>query len=97
MHTITLKSGIVVCATLVTLATWSGHVTARDRSSSVTGPHGQTASRQTVRSEGHVSVSTTGPNGQTASRTVERTPQATEAVITLPNGQTVVRQTTRQP
>jgi len=97
MHTTTLKSGLIVCAALVTLGTWSSTVTARDRSSSVTGPNGHTASRQTVRSEGNVNSTATGPNGQTASRAVARTPQATEAVITLPNGQTVVRQTTRQP
>lgn len=91
------KSGLVLSAVLLSLVSLSNPAAARDRSSSVTGPKGQTATRNVSRAQGDVSATTTGPNGQTASRTVDRSAGATTAVTTGPNGQTIVRQTTVQP
>ena len=90
-------SRFLVCATVLALAGGAGVATARDRSSSVTGPNGQTATRLVSRAQGDVSSTTTGPNGQTATRSVDRSAAGTQAELVLPNGRTVVRQTTRQP
>jgi hypothetical protein len=70
---------------------------ARDRSTTVTGPKGQTATRDVSRSDGDVSSSTTGPNGKSTSRVVDRSPGSTSAVVTGPNGKTASRLTTRTP
>jgi hypothetical protein len=66
---------------------------ARLRSSTFTGPHGQTATRNVSRQQGDVNSSTTGPNGRTASRSVDRSPGSTQATVTGPNGQTATRST----
>ncbi|MBQ0921884.1 hypothetical protein KBW71_25900 [Hydrogenophaga aromaticivorans] len=91
------KSGTAVTAVLLALTTLSTPAMARDRSSSFTGPKGQTVMRNVSRSHGDVSSTTTGPNGKSTSRVVDRSPEGTQAVLTGPNGQTIVRQTTRQP
>jgi hypothetical protein len=91
------KSGTAVAAALLVLTTLSTPAMARDRSSSFTGPKGQTVTRNVSRSHGDVSSTTTGPNGKSTSRVVDRSAEGTQAVLTGPNGKTIVRQTTRQP
>lgn len=91
------RSLIVLSAACLSLAALAPAASARDRSSSFTGPNGQTATRDVSRTQGNVSSSTTGPNGQTSSRVVTRSADGTQAVVTGPNGKTLVRNTVRQP
>jgi hypothetical protein len=73
----------------------TGDALARGRSTTVTGPGGQSASRSVNRSAGDVSSSTTGPNGNTASRLVIRSANGTTSTMTGFNGNTATRSTTR--
>jgi cytoskeletal protein RodZ len=68
---------------------------ARDRSSTVTGAQGQSATRAVSRSQGQVSSSTTGPKGKTSSRVLSRTAEGSTATLTGPNGKTATRTSTR--
>jgi hypothetical protein len=68
---------------------------ARERRGSVTGPNGQTATRDVSRTQGDVSSSTTGPKGQSASRDVNRTSTGITATVTGPRGKSGSRNTTR--
>lgn len=68
---------------------------ARERHTGVTGPNGQTATRDVSRVQGDVSSITTGPNGKSASRQVDRSATGTSAMVTGPNGQSASRSTTR--
>lgn len=70
---------------------------ARERHGSVTGPRGQTATRDVSRSHGDVSVTTTGPGGKTVSRETERNRGDVDGSVTGPNGQTVTREVDRAP
>ncbi len=70
---------------------------ARETSSTVTGPNGQTTTRQTQREAGSVNSTVTGPDGNTATRNVNRTAEGTDASVTGPNGQTTTRSVTRTP
>lgn len=70
---------------------------ARERHGSVTGPRGQTATRDVSRSHGDVSATTTGPGGKTVSRHTERTNGDVSGSTTGPNGQTVTREVDRAP
>lgn len=97
MNTTALKSGLVLCAALMSLATWPTAASARERTSSVTGPNGQTATRSVSRAQGDVSSTTTGPNGGASTRSVERSAGSTKVIVTGPNGKTASRTTTRQP
>lgn len=74
-----------------------GSAQARDRQTTVTGPNGQTATRDVSREQGQVNSSTTGPNGKTSSRSVARSASGATATATGPNGKTATRTTTRQP
>lgn len=77
------------------LALAFGAAQARDRHTTVTGPSGQTATRDVSRAQGDVSSQTTGPNGATASRSVDRSASGTQATVTGPRGKTATRSTTR--
>jgi hypothetical protein len=68
---------------------------ARERQGSVTGPNGQTATRDVSRMQGDVSSTTTGPKGQSASREVDRSSTGTTATVTGPRGKSGSRNTTR--
>jgi hypothetical protein len=68
---------------------------ARERHTTLTGPQGQSATRDVTRSHGDVSSTTTGPNGRSSSRVVERSAGGTTATVTGPTGKTWQRQTTR--
>jgi hypothetical protein len=86
----TTIAAVGACA-LLTLAQ---PVDARERQGTVTGPKGQTATRDVSRMQGDVSSSTTGPKGQTASRDVDRSSTGTTATVTGPRGKSGTRNTT---
>jgi hypothetical protein len=81
---------LVSCALMA-----AGAAQARDRQTTITGPNGQTATRDVSRSQGDVSSQTTGPNGATASRSVDRSASGTQATVTGPRGKSATRNTTR--
>ncbi len=93
MKTLTLMTLTAVIAGTTILA---GAAQARERSTTITGANGKTATRQVQRAGGDVESSTTGPNGKTSSRTVDRSANGTTATITGPNGKTATRTTTVQ-
>lgn len=80
---------------LLAVALSASPALARDRSSTFTGPQGQTATAQSSHSQGQASGSVTGPQGQTATRAVARTASSTTATVTGPQGQSATRVTTR--
>jgi hypothetical protein len=87
---------IALAAAAAVLLAASGPAEAgRQRLSTVTGPHGKTATRTVARDHGDVQSSTTGPNGRASSRVVDRSPGQTTATVTGPNGQSATRTTTR--
>lgn len=67
---------------------------ARERTTTVTGAKGKTATRNVTRAGGDVQSSSTGPKGNTRSRSVDRSAQGTTATVTKANGETVTRTTT---
>jgi hypothetical protein len=79
------------------LLSMSDDVQARERSGTVTGPYGRTATRQVQREAGSVNSTVTGPNGKSATRSVNRTAEGTQATVTGPNGETITRSVTNQP
>lgn len=87
---------LTLAAVAATLLIVCGGATARERHTSVTGPNGQTATRDVVRSRGDVQSTTTRPGGKTSSRSVDRSASGTTATVTGPNGKSVTRQTTFQ-
>ncbi len=72
-------------------------VQARERTATIKGSQGHSATRNVQRAGGDVSSSTTGAKGKTMSRTVDRSAQGTQATVTGPNGNTSTREVTRQP
>jgi cytoskeletal protein RodZ len=90
-----LATGVVGMAAVFALLAATGDAQARERSSSATGPKGNTAQRDVTRSQGDVSSTTTTSTGKTASRNVDRSPGSTTATATGPNGKTATRVTTR--
>jgi hypothetical protein len=66
---------------------------ARDRSSAVSGPAGNSATRDVTRAKGQVDSSTTTSGGKTTSRDVDRSAGETKATVTGPKGQSVKRDT----
>ena len=68
----TLGNVLLALAGLCTFGAMATEAQARSHQSTVTGPGGQSATREVLRSKGDVSSSTTGPNGKTSSRTVDR-------------------------
>ena len=68
---------------------------ARERTTTVTGANGKTATRDVSRQNGDVQSSTTGPNGKTSSRSVNRSAAGTTATVTGPGGQSATRTTKR--
>lgn len=87
---------LTVAAAIAGTALLAGAAQARERSTTITGANGKTATRQVQRAGGDVQSSTTGPNGKTSSRTVDRSASGTTATLTGPNGKTVTRTTTVQ-
>jgi hypothetical protein len=87
----TAIAAVGACA-LLTLAQ---PVDARERQGTVTGPNGNTATRDVSRMQGDVSSTTTGPNGRSASREVDRSSTGTTATVTGPRGKSGSRNTTR--
>lgn len=83
-------SGLLLATVLL-----SSPALARERSSTFTGPQGQTATAQSSHSQGQASGSVTGPQGQTATRAVARTASSTTATVTGPQGQSATRVTNR--
>ena len=67
---------------------------AETHGSTVTGPKGQSASRNVNRTAGEVQASTTGPNGQSTQRNVSRSATGAQGSLTGPAG-TSTRSTTR--
>ena len=61
MKTTAIRSSLACCAVLLSLSTLSTTASARDRSTSFSGPQGQTMTRNVSRAQGDVSSSTTGP------------------------------------
>lgn len=66
MKTPTLLAIVAALAAPLSLA---DAAQARERHTTVTGPHGKSATRDVVRQHGDVQSSTTGPNGKTVTRT----------------------------
>jgi hypothetical protein len=83
MNTITK---LTLTATLLAATSALLPAQARERSATITGPQGQTATRQVERLEGDVDSSTTGPNGEVISRSVDRSAGSADAVLTGPRG-----------
>lgn len=81
------------CAVLLS----AGEAQARERSTVVTGPKGQTVQRNVARHQGDVNATTTGPNGKFVTRNVDRSSAGTTATVTGSGGKTVSRVVTRQP
>lgn len=93
-HTLSL---LALVAALVGATALPDAAQARERSTTVTGANGKSATRSVSRAGGDVQSSTTGANGKTTSRTVDRSAAGTTAVVTGPNGQSVTRTTTVTP
>ena len=68
---------------------------AETHGSTVTGPKGQSASRNVNRTAGEVQAGTTGPNGQSTQRNVSRSATGAQGSVTGPAGGTSTRNTTR--
>jgi hypothetical protein len=81
------------CAALALAVAGAAHAGARQ--TTITGPHGKTATRSVTRDDGHVVDTTTGPNGATRTRTVDRSPGATDVTVDTATGKTATRDTTR--
>lgn len=90
----TTQGTALLCLTLLAAFAFTGSAHARLRSTTVTGPQGQSASRVVNRAQGDVSSSTTGPRGRNASRQVNREPGSTQATVTDGQGNTYSRSTT---
>ena len=67
---------------------------AETHGSTVTGPKGQSASRNVNRTGGEVQASTSGPNGQSTQRNVSRSATGAQGSVTGPAG-TSTRSTSR--
>jgi hypothetical protein len=69
-----------------------------DKTTTITGPNGNTVTREVDRAgPGDKTVTTTGPNGETVTRDVERSNGDKTTTITGPNGNSVTREVDRTP
>lgn len=82
-------------AAVVILALAAGAAQAGTRHTTVTGPHGASATRSVERGDGQVTDTTTGPNGKTRVREVNRSASSTTATVTHVNGSMTTRDTQR--